>query len=281
MALFHNNQLKTIVLIEREENSSNSISYTPHATGFLVGFLSENKPEGNIYNLFLVTNRHVFDGIEKLWFRFDTDSTTIRFPVSLKNDAGNTLWLQHKNPKVDIAMITISPSVLDGNKVKWKFFVEENIKYSKDFESTGINIGDEIYVIGFPMGISGTIQNYAIVRSGSISRLDDEILKEHNSFLVDAFVFPGNSGGPVVLKPQSLALDGTKAVNETPLIGVVSGYRIHQEPLYSHQTNPPMIAGYANQNSGLSFVVPMDFAKEIYNDWLESKKPINPVEIKS
>jgi S1-C subfamily serine protease len=130
------------------------------------------------------------------------------------------------------------------------------------------------------MGISGTMQNHAIVRSGSISKLDNEILENQHSFLIDAFVFPGNSGGPVVLKPQSVALDGTISVNGTYLIGVVSGFQLYQEPLFSHQTSPPSIAGYANQNSGLSFVVPMDYAKEIYQEWLKTSKPTDSVEAK-
>jgi S1-C subfamily serine protease len=278
MALFNKEQLKTIVLIEREQvNFAGGVEYVPHATGFLVGFLKDNNTVQKNYSLFLISNRHVFDGFEKLWFRFDTDTNTVRFPVPLKDSKGMALFLQHSNPKVDLAMMTVAVNVLNQNNVKWSFFQEENIKLSKDFTSSGIELGDEIFVIGFPMGISGSIQNYPIIRSGSIARLDTEILNEH-FFLIDSFVFPGNSGGPVVMKPQAISLVGTVPVSSTYLVGVVSGFRLYQEPLYSLQTNPPKVAGFANQNSGLSSVVPMDYAKDIYQDWLRTNKPIEQVE---
>ena len=46
-------------------------------------------------------------------------------------------------------------------------------------------------------------------------------LGANKEFLVDAFVFPGNSGGPVVSKPEALAITGTKSQDYAYLIGIV------------------------------------------------------------
>ena len=61
--------------------------------------------------------------------------------------------------------------------------------------------GDGVFVIGFPLGLVGDARNYPIVRYGVIARIQDWIRRHQDTFLVDAPAFPGNSGGPVVLKP--------------------------------------------------------------------------------
>jgi len=57
--------------------------------------------------------------------------------------------------------------------------------------------------------MSGVERNYVIARCGMIARFDDEILTTSRTFLIDAAVFPGNSGGPVIVKPNSDSLAGT------------------------------------------------------------------------
>lgn len=58
----------------------------------------------------------------------------------------------------------------------------------------------------------------------SISRIKDLINKHVSHFLIDANIFPGNSGDPVLLKPELVAIDGTKPHKAAPLIGIVKGY---------------------------------------------------------
>lgn len=84
-----------------------------------------------------------------------------------------------------------------------------------------ITEGDFAYVLGFPMGIIGDKRNTVIVRSGSIARIRDALAKVNPIFLVDAFVFPGNSGGPVISKPDAISIQGTKSQDAAYLIGIV------------------------------------------------------------
>ncbi len=273
MALFNKDYLKSVALIEKEDGEN----FQPFATGFVVGFLLKDDPDPSkrIYQLFLLTNRHVFQDVDVLWARFDQKNIgeTKRFPILLKDDNG-IKWLAHKDSRVDIAMLSINPKTLDENNIDWGFIEEESIAYPEKFEDIGIALGDGIFLAGFPMGLSGLRKNYAIVRTGIIARLDEEIIDSEKAILVDATVFPGNSGGPVFLKPEQLFLNGSKAVQRAFLIGVVSGYRLYKEPLYSHQTNPPSMAAMSIENSGIASVVPMNFAKDIYNDFLEDRKKL-------
>lgn len=275
MALFNKQHLKAIVLIEKQlpENKFQSI-----ATGFLIGFAT-NKEEADLskklYRIFLLTNRHVFSGQQQLWVRFDKKDSqnTMRFPIQLR--VGEEIkWLAHKDEKVDLAMLTINPDFLNSNGVDWSFINEETFAYPEKFNDIGIELGDDIFLAGFPLGIAGNERNYAIVRSGSIARVDQEIINSLKSFLIDATVFPGNSGGPVFLKPEMVSLVNTKAVGSVFLIGVVSGYKLYQEALYSHQSNPPIVSGISVENSGLATVVPLNFAKDIYDEFISTNKTL-------
>lgn len=274
MALFNRQHFKAIVLIEKQlpENKFQAV-----ATGFLVGFAINDEPDlsKRLYSIFMLTNRHVFSGQDRLWVRFDKKDAqnTARFPIQLK--VGEEIkWLAHKDEQVDLAMLTISPDFLNNNAVDWSFINEEVFAYPEKFNEIGIELGDGIFLAGFPLGISGSERNYAIVRSGTIARIDQEIVGSTKSFLIDATVFPGNSGGPVFLKPESASLVNTKAVSSIYLIGVVSGYKLYQEALYSHQSNPPIVSGITVENSGLAMVVPMNFAKDIYNDFIATNKTL-------
>lgn len=274
MALFNKQHLKSVVLIERQLSEN---KFQPIATGFLVGFAVNSEPDLNkrSYKIFLLTNRHVFNGQDQLWVRFDKKNAqnTVRFSVQLR-DSGGIKWLAHKNERVDLAMLTISPTFLNKNAVDWTFLNEEVFAYPNKFDEIGIELGDGIFLAGFPLGISGNERNYAIVRGGTIARIDREIIESVESFLIDATVFPGNSGGPVFLKPELTSLVNTKAVDSVYLIGVVSGYKLYQEVLYSHQSNPPIVSGISVENSGLATVVPMNFAKDIYDDFIKTNKKL-------
>jgi len=272
MALFCRDFLKAITLIQRKEENG---SLVPIATGFIVGFLLKGNPDPTkrTYSIFLLTNRHVFSNADQLWVRFDKkeEVQTASYPIQLKNGE-QILWLAHQDPKVDLALMAIDPNFLDRNKINWGFINEENIAYPEQFHEIGIDLGDCVFLSGFPMGLSGINQNNAIVRGGIIARIDNEQITSEKSFLIDATVLPGNSGGPVFLKPESNFLNGTTAVNNSYLIGVVSGYRTYKEQLYSLQTNPPSVAAISVENSGLASIVPMNFAKDIYNDFIIAKK---------
>src|ERR1019366_8874960 len=59
--------------------------------------------------------------------------------------------------------------------------------------------------LGFPLQLVGGERNYVIVRHGTIARIGDMLAGTNKNFLVDTFIFPGNSGGPVILKPEMMA----------------------------------------------------------------------------
>lgn len=251
------------------------------STSFQVGFLVKDDPEPTKrrYHVFLLTNRHVFDGRKSATIRVNTgDGKLMEFETPLQTDDGEKKWLAHPDPKVDLAMLTVNPEIMKKVGIKLIFISEENFAYEKDFKKIGISVGDDVYALGFTMGVAGEEQNYAHVKAGVLSRIDKEVVSKEKAFIIDSSIFPGNSGGPVVLRPTNTSIQGTNAVTRSYLLGVVSKYLPYTEHLYTHQTNPHMIVSTMRENSGLSFCVPMDYAKEIYETWLAKNKPIEEPE---
>jgi hypothetical protein len=81
--------------------------------------------------------------------------------------------------------------------------------------------------------------------------------------VVDALVFPGNSGGPVILKPELMSIEGTKSNNKSVIIGVIKSYIPYRDVAVSEQTGLPRII--FEDNSGLSIVEPIDHIIETIN----------------
>lgn len=274
MALLAQHNIQSLVAIGHRDPSG---VFVCEASGFLVGFAinDDTNPQEKLYQLFLITNRHVFDKKEKVSLRFNsTDESVKIFDQNLILDTGENIWLSHHDPNIDLAVMNVNANVLVENKINPMFVTDDMFAYFNQFNEIGIAAGDSLFVIGFPMGIAGEIQNYPCVKSGLVSRIDHEIITQNKAFLIDSSIFPGNSGGPVFLKPTSIALTGTKSVPNAYLLGVISSYLTYSDNLYTHQTNPPSIVSTTRENSGLTLCVPMDFVKEIYTAWIKNNKYI-------
>ena len=73
-------------------------------------------------------------------------------------------------------------------------------------------------------------------------------------------IFPGNSGGPVISRPEAVAIDGTKANSASNLIGIVRSYLPYVDVAVSGQTGQPRLV--MHENSGLAEVHPVDYIVE-------------------
>jgi hypothetical protein len=128
------------------------------------------------------------------------------------------------------------------------------------------------------MNLAGQQRNYAIVRPGAIARLNDLIESVATTLLIDSHVFPGNSGGPVILEPNLFAIDGTKSNNTAYLIGVVSDYIPYIDVAISPQTQHARVT--FEENSGLADVIPVDRINEAIKGWRASLPPNSQVPLK-
>lgn len=250
-------------------DSQNKTSWV--ASGFLYGHHTPTKEAPTRYTVFLVTNRHVFEGLHQVFVRFNPrkpDEPACLYSVPLLDVNDKPIWLSHPNEEIDVAVIPINYQRLKKEAMQANYFLSNmHVANVQKLNELGIIEGDFAYVLGFPMGIVGTTRNTVIARSGTIARIRDALTNDNNEFLIDAFVFPGNSGGPVVSKPEALAIEGTKRQKASYLIGIVKQYVPYKDVAISLQTKRPRVV--FEENSGLAAVHPIDFVQEIIKKQLE------------
>ncbi len=229
-------------------------------TGFIVGRPSEGDSEK--CNTFIVTNKHVLFGRRLIILRFNTlQGAQVRdYEVDLEV-GGALIWVGHPSEEIDVAVFYINPDVLKADGIAFAFF--HLVKHSMsvvDMQRDGTSEGDSVYVLGFPLGIVSEQINCVISRSGTIARIRDLLANRQRSFLIDANIFPGNSGGPVITRPEMVSIEGTQPINRAVLIGIVKSYIPHHDVAISQQTGRPRVI--FEENSGLALVETVDSIRQ-------------------
>ncbi len=253
------------------------------ASGFLYG--ERMSPGLNQYAVFLVTARHVVDdlksamasaaagqGASNVVMRFNPEPgrSAREFPLPMDQ------WFIDDAASKHVAVAPVNIDFLREHGVRTLAFFESDRSVAdraRD-KQIGLSEGDGVYVLGFPMGLVEQGQrNFVIVRDGTIARIQDCLVGERPTFLIDAMVFPGNSGGPVVNRPSSGAVQGTKPQTAAYLIGMVEGYIPYEDYAVSAQTHRPRVI--FEENSGLAEVTPVDEIERVVKKAIE-KLPKNP-----
>jgi Trypsin-like peptidase domain len=245
-------------------------------TGFFYGSLVIDNPDPKQrqYQVVLVTARHVVEGhitrdpSNPLSIRMNPDDPTLpgkEFTID------NKAWRFPTEGGTDLAFVPINFGMLTEVGINPVFYGSDMfVADTEKMRETGVSEGDGIFVLGFPMNLAGTQRNYVIARQGCIARVAELLANVSNTFMIDAFVFPGNSGGPVILKTELNAIEGTKAQKNAYLIGMVISYRPYRDVAVSPQTNRPRVV--FEENSGLADVVPIDAIEKAFKEWLKSKE---------
>jgi len=218
-------------------------------TGFLV---ARDIDEENA-RVFLVTNKHVLH--EKAEQR--QKATRIRVHLNIKNDDGSItgraaniplvlddgsiLWREHPDPDVDVLAFDVTRLVAQFPQIEKRWARYSMFCDSAKIAELDVTMGDEVMVIGYPMGIKQGATNFPLVRAGIIATrigetLEDEFVQSDGAkrkrklrgFLIDGATIPGSSGSPVVLKPTTgRFVKGTIVMGSPPmvLLGIVAETR--------------------------------------------------------
>jgi Trypsin-like peptidase domain len=228
----------------------------------------------NFTDDYLVTAKHVVQGYisqtngdVKVRINPKERATAIQqFTISTTPKPGETTWFYHPNAAIDVAIVRVNFKFLTDLGYEPSFFPNDVATMNKrKLAESEIAAGDGVFVLGFPMNLAGAQRNYVIVRQGVIARISEMLEDASTSFMIDSFVFPGNSGGPVILRPDLFAIQGTKSHTSAALIGVVTDYRPYTDVAISPQTNRARIL--FEENSGLADVLPIDFVEETIKAW--------------
>ena len=229
-------------------------------TGF---FVIRNTGQYGVGRPYLVTNRHVFEGKDSVILRMTNQSTKelVNIPASLVNE-GKRQYLTHSNPEIDIAVLPLNAGFIAGNGLAYfAFDVDCDSATSSQLRSEGFDEGSFVYMLGFPLGLVNVGSLTPICRMGCVSRIDSSQIAETGNYLIDIQNFPGNSGSPIVSRPELISVGGTKSLSKSLLVGIVHSYIPYRVPLVDTQTGRTVEV--REENSGLANVHPVECIQQI------------------
>jgi S1-C subfamily serine protease len=198
----------------------------------------------NGYGYVLVTAKHVLDDIKGAFERFNHE-------IPLRTN-GVGRWVTH--PEADVAVMRVGlPPDIDLQLISTDLFATDQIL--TEYE---IGPGQELLVLGFPLGLEANAAGFPILRSGRIASYPLVPTSKSKTFLMDFQVFPGNSGGPVLLVARNPTIKGaTHIMTVQSLIGVVS-----QEMAVTERVESLTEESLKRHKLALGVIVHASFVKE-------------------
>lgn len=229
-----NRFIKTTVLF----SGINKLGKRCRGTGFL--FIGPHAFNENSFSSFVVTNKHLGKDLVKAYIQLDFDSARTSQTCELECDDNNLFC--NPSDEIDICIFLIQTNIAAN-----VYFLNYNTQILKksDLESQNISEGDSVYCIGYPLSYN---EDHALVRHGIISQIQSLYTNKTIDFNIDAQVFPGNSGSPVILEKDN---DG-----ESRLIGIVHEY-------YTTEIENQIV------NIGVGGVLPVDYILETIYQYYE------------
>lgn len=253
--------LKAIVKVISSSKQSGQ-NFT--GTGFLV---SQEVKQGTNQRRFvyLITNKHMvsdwdlsdgsithyYSEISVFFYRNanQTGATYRPLIINIVDPSGQLLSSKvavHPNPLIDVAIVRLDQELDPANKLD---LVSFDRSFLIPFNNTvnWAGMGDQVFALGYPLGISSLTNNYPIAKAGYIASVANQEFKidipiqnrvghpvvakiEGKFVVVDGLIVPGNSGGPVIIPAETkVRVDpGTKQFQYTTeptrnfVIGMVS-----------------------------------------------------------
>jgi hypothetical protein len=200
------------------------------ATGFIWKHEKDN---------FLVSNWHVMSGLDpkthqpidsfsstpdrvRMWLHSkDHLNRAVQVELQLLNNQGRPLWKEHKihGSKIDVAILKM-PSLYD-----YRLFPINDF----DFSDFTIEVTQDVFIIGFPKGISGG-GIFPVWKRGSIASEPEIDIDNLPKLIIDSATREGMSGSPVIVQFTGYhqAISGQLTLNDWigkgwGILGVYSG----------------------------------------------------------
>ena len=244
--------------------------FIEHKNGTGTGFLISDST-----NLYFVTARHIFmDPTKKksnilsvkeakLTLYAEDPVTGEKTVYKINLEAALSSGLIMASPKEDVLIIKIAElEGAEGDKVAVKYYKKVVQKLTKSVflnfipisvleKYEDVNVGDEIFLLGYPASIGLKMSpqfDYSrpLLRRGIIAGKYDP----RKSLILDCPTYPGNSGGPVIVKIVKIVKNIT--ITEYKLVGVVVEFIPYKEQWVNTRS---MVVNIDIFNSGYSVAV--------------------------
>lgn len=173
----------------------------------------------------LVTNKHVVEGAVQLTVRLVRASSDGQ-PMAQATQTtilgfGTSNWLGHPTADVDIAVLLLGPIVQqmheEGRAPFFRAFSADLML--TEAQAQDLDALEDVTFVGYPNGLYDTENFLPIARRGQTATPLQNNYRGVPAFLIDASVFGGSSGSPVLIFDR-----GTYTTREG---GTVVGSRLH------------------------------------------------------
>lgn len=226
--------------------------FKSRGSGFYYNEISPKDPNVDggqwrkIRGTYLITNRHValpkINECEVLPDHFvfnlrEVINDKVEWvPIILNQEQLKQRLLLHNNNDVDVVAIKVDDVIIEvvSHNTDRKFIIggslsNDNLPINSPIE---IDVTSDIIVASYPRGYYDIANKFPIVKSGIISSGWGLHFNNMPTFLIDAQLFPGSSGGLVISKPTNIAMiDGQLMHSEKKqfvFLGVYSGEPVQQ-----------------------------------------------------
>ncbi len=234
------------------------------------GFLVIRKIDEKQAKVFLATNKHVLhktpemrQAASRVMLHLNVKNKdgsivgeTAQIPLNLED--GSKRWREHPETDIDVLAIDVTPLLVQFPQVERKWADYSLFLNQRKRDEFDITVGEEILVIGYPLGLRQGATNFPLVRDGIIATRIGEVLHDEyqekdgtirtrilRGFLIDGGTIPGSSGSPVVLKPTPARFVNGKIVLGSPpppiLLGIIAETRF--APIRTPAGDIPSFAG--------------------------------------
>lgn len=271
--------LRCIVLIEKQVQNN----YPALGTGFLV---TSDREDGTRTPI-LVTAKHVLQR-DKIFISIPADAEIVAYASKYKKtrfklgdiwwdlsgerlrcefkpaNNGRYRYATHSDTTLDIAAFPLDvrdTCELDGKILK---ISKVGVLLSSFFKSKkNVQLGDDIYFVGFPFGYGSSDPLSPVLRSGTVAW----IKPNGQEFWLDALSYGGNSGSPVFTKSTMTPKLGVFENTPVYLIGMIVGHLAEYYPLQRLNISETLLVAETDtveiENRGLARAVWVDEILEV------------------
>lgn len=184
---------------------------------------------------FLVTNKHVINGASSGRFFFtlsDGEKPLIGKRFDIEMDQFEQRWFGNPNPYIDVAVMPLVPLLHEiekrNKKVFFKAISDEYIPTAEQIDD--LDAIEDILFVGYPNGIYDSKNLMPVIRRGITATYLKIDYEGKPQFLIDASVFPGSSGSPVLIVNSGgyYHRGGLVIGNRILFLGIISSVAIRE-----------------------------------------------------